>query len=71
MAGHATQLGSILDDQRLSSLVWGRLPHFLEVQPPLEASDFGFVWHELAKPVPRLVTINIDKAAKLLVLKAG
>lgn len=44
------------------------LVNFLEVQPPLEAPDFSFIWHELAQPVPWLISINVNKPSQFLIL---
>ena len=39
----------------------------LEVQPSLEAPYFGFVWHELAKSVPGLVSIDLYESGEFFV----
>ena len=33
----------------------------VQLEPSLEAPNLGFVWHESAKPVPRVLAINLDQ----------
>ena len=53
------------------SPLWCRLVDFLQIQPPLEASNLGFVWHEFAQAVPWLVAVDVYESAKLLVFFRG
>ena len=43
---------------------------FTEVEPSLEAPDLSLFRHELAKSMPRLVSVDLHKSGKFVILQA-